>query len=668
MDKKALSAVAMSIRSLSMDAIEKAKSGHPGLPLGCAEFGATLFGEILSHTPEDPSWLNRDRFVLSAGHGSMFLYSLLHLSGYGLSVQDITAFRQLGSKTPGHPEYGWTDGVETTTGPLGQGFANAVGMAIAEKSLAARFNTTEHQVVDHYTYALSGDGCLMEGISYEAAALAGHLKLGKLIVFYDSNRITIEGHTDLAWSEDVQARFIAAGWQVQSIDAYDLDGIMNATNKAKAETGKPSLIIMRSIIGKGSPNKADSHEVHGAPLGPDEIIATRKAIGIPEGQTFYVAPEAYEYFKSRRAVNSARKAEWETRFAAWKKANPAKALEWEQFYKAPGEELAAAMAAGKLQVPAFALGDSVATRVVSGKMINALAAAIPNFMGGSADLSPSNNTEIKGGGSFSADNPLGRIMHFGIREHAMGAISNGIILHGGLRPFCATFLVFADYMRPTIRLAALMKLGVIYVFTHDSIFVGEDGPTHQPIEHLASLRIIPGVQVLRPADAEETIAAWTMAMARGDGPTALLLTRQNLTVFAKPAGWQESLAAEGAYVVSGPSNAQLTLVSGGSELGTAMEAATKVQAAKPGTSIRIVSVLSREKFLSLPQARLDALLGSGLKVVIEAGVRNGWEGIASTRDCLITLDEFGHSGPGKDVADHMGISAGKIAARLQALI
>jgi len=677
MNIESLKAIALSIRSLSMEAIEKAKSGHPGLPLGCAEFGAVLYGNVLSHNPADPAWPNRDRFVLSAGHGSMFLYSLLHLSGYNLPLEELAKFRQLGSKTPGHPEYGWTPGVETTTGPLGQGFANAVGMALSEKMLAARFNTNQHKVINHYTYTLAGDGCMMEGISYEAASFAGHQKLGKLIAFYDSNRITIEGGTDLAFSENVALRFQAMNWQVQTVDAYDFAGIEKAIESAKTVADKPSLIIMTSIIGKGAPGKEGSHEVHGAPLGPETIAAARAALGLPQSGEMYVDPLAAKAMAARKAALAEVHEAWNTTLKAWRKANPELAKLWDQHFLAPGKDIAAALAT--IQAPQYEVGAQVSTRVASGKAINAIAPAMLSFIGGSADLSPSNNTDIKDGGHLLAANPTGRILHFGIREHAMGAITNGIMLHGGFRPFCATFLVFADYMRHTVRLAALMKLPVVYVFTHDSIHVGEDGPTHQPIEHVASLRIIPGMQVLRPGDAEETWEAWKMALAQNDGPTALILTRQNLPVYAKPEGWQQAMATRGAYVVHGPgdvygnvsadsSRPTVSLIATGSEVSLALEVAKALEAENAGIHVRVVSVVSRELLEKADEHASNTLLGSDLRIVMEAGVKTGWEYIASNRDCLITLDEFGHSGTGKDVADHMGLSVPKVLQKVRDII
>ncbi len=646
MDIKGLQAVALSVRTLSMDAVQKANSGHPGLPLGCAELGALLYGEILKHYPKVPGWPNRDRFILSAGHGSMFLYSLLHLSGYDLSLEDIKNFRQLHSRTPGHPEYGHTPGVETTTGPLGQGIANAVGMAIAERMLAARFNTDTHKIIDHYTYALAGDGCMMEGIASEAASLAGHLGLGKLIVFYDSNRISIEGPTDITFTEDVGKRFEAYGWQVLKGDMYDIAAIANIVSQAKAETQKPTLIILKSIIGKGAPNKQGSHEVHGAPLGADEVRAAKRALGVPEDAEFYIHPDAITYFKARATQFEKAYKEWEQLFSEWSKANPALRQEWDR-WMAQTPDLYSS-----LQLPSFKVGDSIATRSASGKCLQAIAKQVPNLVGGSADLAPSNNTALPEFGDFSAANPTGRTLHFGVREHAMGGIANGLRLYGGLRPFCATFLVFSDYMKPAIRLAALMKQPVIYIFTHDSIFVGEDGPTHEPIEQLAALRSIPNLRVYRPGDAEETAWAWKEALHRTDGPTALVLSRQNLEVYPKAdPNWQET-AQRGAYIVKdSPGKPEVIIVATGSEVSLALKAAEQ----SGHSHVRIVSMVCREQFLRQGKEFQQTILPSGARTIVaELGSSLGWEGFVQDRTDLFCLDSFGLSAPGQKVAEALG--------------
>jgi len=541
--KKGIEKAALSIRMLTIDAVQKAKSGHPGLPMGLAELGAMLYGEVLKHNPSNPDWADRDRFVLSAGHGSMLVYSLLHLAGYDLPLEHLKNFRQLHSKCAGHPEHGRVAGIETTTGPLGQGISNAVGMAIAERMLAAKFNTPGHAIVDHYTYVIAGDGCMMEGVSSEACSLAGHLKLGKLIAFYDSNRITIDGSTDLAFTENVKARFEAYGWQTLNADAYDLDTILGHIATAKKTSDKPTLVILKSIIGKGSPNMAGTHKVHGAPLGDEEIKATKKAFGIPEDAMFYVDPDALAYYNGKKDSWKKTNADWDTRFAAWKKANPALAGEWETFMKNDGSDI------DKVTMPEYKLGDKIATRDSNNVILNATAQAIKNLIGGSADLASSNKTNLKGLGDFQAASPAGRNINFGVREHAMGSICNGIALHGGYRPFCATFFVFSDYMRPPVRLAAIMHLPVIYIFTHDSVYVGEDGPTHQPVEHFASLRVIPNLDVWRPGDAEENVEIWKQMYRHTTGPSMIGLTRQGLAVYPKESKtWKKDLE-NGAYLV-----------------------------------------------------------------------------------------------------------------------
>ncbi|GAB1484503.1 transketolase [Treponema sp.] len=643
MNTKALDKVSLSIRTLSMDAIQKANSGHPGLPLGAAELGAMLYGELLRHDPGSPDWADRDRFVLSAGHGSMFLYAALHLSGYGVSLDDIKNFRQIGSACAGHPEYGMAGGIETTTGPLGQGIATSVGMAIAESMLAARFNTASRKIVDHYTYTLVGDGCLQEGVSAEASSLAGHLGLGKLIAFYDSNKITIDGSTDLSFTEDVAKRYEAYGWQVLSGSMYDYAGIAKLVAEAKADTKRPSLIILTSIIGKGAPNKQGTHGVHGAPLGAEEIVAARAAMGV--SGDFYIAPEALEYFAAKRGEWKKTHEAWNAEFAAWAKENPEKKTEWDAFHS--GKTIQGAM-------PSFAIGDKLATRTASNKTLIAIAKANGQLVGGSADLQGPNAVSLPDAGVYSKTDRAGRYIHFGIREFAMAAISNGIQLHGGLRAFCATFMVFVDYLRPALRLSALMNQPVLYVMTHDSIFVGEDGPTHQPIEHLASLRAMPNVRLLRPADAEETVVAWEMAMERTDGPTVLALTRQNLPVFAKAdTDWKETIKT-GAYIAKkAEGKADVTLIATGSEVALALEAAAKVS----GKKIQVVSMLSRELFEAQAEPIRNAIVPVGTRVVVcEAGARQGWERWAKVED-ILSIERFGESGPADKVALHLGLSA-----------
>ncbi|MBN1834862.1 MAG: transketolase [Spirochaetales bacterium] len=651
---------ATAVRLLSMDAVQRANSGHPGLPMGCAELGVLVFGEIMRHYPEDPNWIDRDRFVLSAGHGSMLLYSLLHLSGYELPMSELQSFRQLGSRTPGHPEYGLTAGVETTTGPLGQGISNAVGMAMAERMLAARFNTAQASIIDHHTYVLAGDGDMMEGVSSEACSLAGHLGLGKLIVFYDSNRITIEGSTGLAFTEDVGRRFEAYGWQTLSSDAYDLESILKLVEQAKGESTRPSLILLRSVIGKGAPNLAGSHETHGAPLGEEEIRAAKRAMGISEDSQFHIPAAAGEYFAGRRASWEQGYQEWQKGFAAWSAANPELRKEWDRFFGTLDPD--------SLPMPEFQQGDKMATRKASGTVLAAISPAVPNLVGGSADLAPSNNTYVKGLGDFQADSPAGRNLHFGVREHGMGAICNGLALHGGLRAYCGTFLVFSDYMRPSVRLAALMGLPVVYVYTHDSVFVGEDGPTHQPVEHLAALRVIPNLVVLRPGDAQETAEAWRIALGRSDGPTALALTRQNLEVYAKDdPRWQQNLR-HGAYVVSDSQGSpSLVAVATGSEVNLALEA--KKALGPTGAGMRVVSMMSRELFLQAPEEYQSRLLPAGsARAVLEAGVSYGWGDVVGPGATLVCVDRFGESAPAGKIAEHLGLTAPAVAARLKPLL
>ena len=645
MDNKAIEAAALTIRALSMDGIQKANSGHPGLPMGCAELGALLYGEIMKHHPAEPDWIDRDRFILSAGHGSMLLYSLLHLCGYGLTLDDIKNFRQLGSPAAGHPEYGMASGIETTTGPLGAGFSNAVGFAIAEQMLGAKFNTADHTIIDHYTYVLSGDGCMMEGVASEAASLAGHLGLGKLIVFYDSNSITIDGSTEITFTEDVLARYEAYGWQALSGSAYDLDGIMGLVSQAKSEKEKPTLILLESIIGKGSPNLAGTSSVHGAALGADEVAATKKSLGIPEDVDFFVSPDATKYFDGKRDGWREGYTDWKERFASWAASNPVLKAAWDTYFSSPDT--------GSAQMPDYSTGDSVATRSAAATAQNALAKTVPNLVGGSADLAGSNKTSMPDYGVFCKTDRTGRTINFGVREHAMGGVVNGISLHGGLTTFCATFLVFADYMRPAIRLAALMKLPVVYVFTHDSIFVGEDGPTHQPIEHLESLRIIPNVRVLRPGDAEETNTAWKMALERRDGPTVLALTRQNLSVFEKSnAEWQKS-CRKGAYTaVDCEGTPDVVVVATGSEVEMAIEAA-----GQSGQKVRVVSMICRELFEAQDSSFKESLIPAGVRVITaEAGIGAGWYGIASSPDDILSIDRFGESGPAAAVADALGMN------------
>lgn len=651
MNLNGIDAVAKSVRSLSIDAIQKANSGHPGLPLGCAELAAVLYGEILKHNPADSKWADRDRFVLSAGHGSMFLYSILHLSGYKVSLDDIKNFRQVGSKCPGHPEFGWTDGVENTSGPLGQGIAIGVGMAMAESILAGKYNTKNHKIVDHYTYVLTGEGCLEEGVSSEASSFAGHNKLGKLIVFYDQNKISIDGSTDITFTEDIGKRYEAYGWQVLKGDMYDVEGIAKLVEQAKAETEKPTLIMLKSVIGKFAP-KQGTPSVHGEPLGVDDVAATKKNLGLNPDEFFQVDPEAYKYFEGKKADFAKKEEDWKKEFDAWAKENPELAIQWKASFEGCED--------GTAEDPKYEVGKSVATRTASGDMINAMGLRYSYLVGGSADLKGSNKSGMKcDGGTYTPENRAGRSIEYGIREFGMASEALGMAAHGGIRPFVATYLVFSDYMRPSIRVASLMKMPVIYDLTHDSIYVGEDGPTHQPIEHLASLRAIPGLQVLRPGDAEETVAAWHMAMQSKDHPVLFALTRQNVPVYEKEdKNWRETIQ-KGAYVVkTGAENPDVTLVATGSEVSMALEAASKVS----GKSVRVVSVLDKNLFESQSEDFQKSILGEkSRKIVVEAGVRNGWEFYVSSKKDLFTLDHFGESGPAKKVAEHFGFTSDKLA-------
>ena len=655
MNEKAIKAVAASVRSLSMDAIQKANSGHPGIPLGAAELAAVLYGDILKHNPADSKWADRDRFLISAGHGSMWLYAILHLAGYKVTLDDIKSFRQVGSKCPGHPEYGATDGVENTSGPLGQGMAMAVGSAIAETMLAARFNTASRKIVDHYTYSLVGEGCLQEGVASEASSLAGHLKLGKLIVFYDENKISIDGSTDIAFTDDIEKRYEAYGWQVLKGSMYEPENIIKLTEKAKQCTDKPTLIMLTSVIGKYAP-KQGTPDVHGAPLGADGVKAAKEAIGLPSDKDFYVLPEAYDYFAAKKAVYAEREAEWKKEFEAWSEENPELRKEWDAFHTdSPTDD-----------VPdvSFKVGDSLATRDASGKEIVMIAKRYGNFVGGSADLTGPNKTKIDDlDGVYSSENRKGRMIEFGIREFAMSAISAGISLHGGLRPFCATFLVFSDYLRPSLRVVSLMKQPVIYVFTHDSIYVGEDGPTHQPVETLASLRAIPGVQVLRPGDAEETVEAWKTAYESKDHPVCLALTRQKLTVYEKAdKDWKKTIRT-GAYVVQeGNAAPDITVLASGSEVNTALEAAKLV----PEKKIRIVSVIDLKRFSEADDAVRNKIIGSAKRVVAaEAGIGTEWFRFVKDRSDIFCIERFGESGPAEKVAEHLHFTASDLAKLLK---
>jgi len=652
------------IRTLAMDAVQAANSGHPGAPMGLAAAAYVLWTRVLKHNPKNPAWVDRDRFVLSAGHASMLLYSMLHLSGYKLSLKEIKNFRQWGSQTPGHPEYGHTPGVETTTGPLGQGFSNAVGMAMAERHLAAIFNRGSQKIVDHHTYVMCGDGDLMEGIASEAASLAGHLGLGKLVCIYDDNKISIEGSTGLAFTENVAARFRAYHWQVLEVkDGNDLAAIEKALKEARAETAKPTLIALRTHIAYGSPNKQDTHGAHGAPLGVDEVSLTKENLGWPKNRKFYVPENVRKEFG--KCLDNGRKAEtvWNKKFKAYAKKYPELAQNWQT---AIAGTLPRRWDAG---IPTFRDGKAIATRAASGQVLNALAENLPTLMGGSADLAPSNNTIIKSSFDFQKNSYAGRNIRFGVREHAMGAILSGLALHKGVRPYGGTFLVFADYCRPAIRLAALMKLPVTYVFTHDSVAVGEDGPTHQPVEHLAVLRAIPGLTVIRPADATETAAAWRVAVKSTDGPVALILSRQNLPVLDRNNYPSATALAKGAYILAdSKGRPDAILIGSGSEVSICLEAQRAL--AGQGVAVRVVSMPSWELFERTSQSYKDAVLPPKVtaRVAVEAGISMGWERYVGSRGAVVGIDRFGASAPGETVMDKYGMKAATIVSKTKELL
>jgi len=621
------------IKVLSAEAVQEANSGHPGLPLGAATMAFTLWDRVMNHNPEDPDWINRDRFILSAGHGSALIYSLLHLYGYGLSLDDLKNFRQFDSKTPGHPEYGHTIGVETTTGPLGQGFANGVGMAMAEKHLASIFNEAGSPIIDHYTYVIVGDGCLMEGVAYESASLAGDLGLGKLIVLYDSNSITIEGSTDIAFNEDVKKRFEAMNWHVTSVkDGNDIPAIESALKAAKKED-RPSLIVVTTVIGDGAPGKEGTHGVHGSPLGEEVLSEMKKNMGWPE-EKFTLPQEVVEYYETSRNRLIENSMKWRNIWEDYEETYPEKATMLENFMDGDVNILDLENLKEN--------NKTTATRSASGEAINTIAALNKNFVGGSADLAPSNKTYMKDLGDFFKDSPQGRNLHFGVREHAMGAILNGMALHGGLEVFGSTFMVFSDYMKPTIRLAALMNVNVTYVFTHDSIGVGEDGPTHQPIEHLWMLRSIPGLTVYRPADYYETMVAWQSALTH-QGPYAIVLTRQNLPALEG----SSSEALKGGYVIHDVENPKGIIIATGSEVSLAIEAAKEMG------NIRVVSMPSLERFNKQEDAYKNDVLLDLPTLAIEAGSTLGWYKYA---DKVIGIDTFGASAPADELFKAFGFT------------
>ncbi|MDX2014998.1 MAG: transketolase [Myxococcaceae bacterium] len=654
------------LRTLAIDVVQKADSGHPGLPLGAAPMAWVLWNRHLKHAPADPSWADRDRFVLSAGHGSMLLYGLLHLHGYPLSWDEVLNFRQWGSKTPGHPEYGLTPGVEATTGPLGQGHANAVGMAMAERALAARFNKPGHAIVDHFTYCLVGDGDVMEGVAMEAASLAGHLKLGKLICLYDSNDVTLDGPAKLSFTEDVGKRYESWGWQVLHVadGNGDLDAIDSAIRAAKAETGKPTLIVVKTTIGFGSPNKAGKSSSHGSPLGKDEIALTKKALGWDPEKSLWVPDAARAKFLEAVEAGKKAQATWKASFDAYAKAFPELAREFERVMKG---ELPQGFRDG---LPTFAAGTGVETRTAAGQALNALALKVPELLGGDADLGGSTKTVLKDGGSFDGQTGAGRNIHFGVREHAMAAIANGLAYHGGVRPFTATFFCFSDYMRPSVRLAAMNHLPVVHVWTHDSIGLGEDGPTHQPVEHLAALRAMPNLHVVRPGDAAEAAEAWVYALERKEGPTGLVLTRQKIPVFDRSTFAPASGLHRGGYVLVEASGGtpKVLLLGTGSELQLCVKAREELE--KAGLPTRVVSMPCLERFRAQPKDYQAQVLPKDVtaRVSVEAGVTLGWERYVGDRGVTIGVDGYGASAPDKVLFEQYGLTVAKVVAAAKSLV
>jgi transketolase len=660
------------IRFLAVDAVEKAKSGHPGTPMGMADMAFVLWTEFLRHDPLEPKWNNRDRFVLSAGHASMLIYSLLHLTGYpDMTLDELKQFRQWGSRTAGHPEYGHASGIEVTTGPLGQGFAHGVGMGLAAKMLAARFNNADpFQPVDHYIYAICSDGDLMEGLSAEAASIAGHLGLGNLIYFYDDNNISIEGETRLAYSDDVKKRFEAVGWQVQTIDGHDRSAIRKAIKRAQREVARPSMIIARTVIGWGSPKFHGTARAHGEPLGADEVKATKEALGWPQEPTFLVPDEVREEFARKTKKLARERKKWDKEMTAWRVRQPQLAEEWDRYWShwLPDGFETVLLEGAKTDKP-------VATRALSGQVIQKMAAIAPFVVGGSADLAPSTNTLIKDAGSVerakghekqlpALDIFAGRNLHFGIREHTMGAIVNGMTLYGAWRCYGATFLIFSDYMRPSVRLAALMKIPSIFVYTHDSVFLGEDGPTHQPVEHLFALRLIPNMTLFRPADGPEVAMAWAHAMQSKDGPTVIVLTRQKLDVIPHPLEFDPNRILRGAYVLDGFEAGDVTIIATGSEVPLAVKTAELLRG--EGTNVRVVSAPSLDLFDHQPvDYQNEVLPDRGRVVCIEAGRSDGWYKYVNHDALIVGIDRFGASSPYERIAEELGFTAEKVAARIR---
>jgi transketolase len=653
------------IRVLSMDAVQKADSGHPGTPMALAPLAYVLWSRHLRYNPADPNWLDRDRFVLSAGHASMLLYSVLYLTGYDLTLDDIKQFRQWESKTPGHPEYHYTPGVETTTGPLGQGFGNSVGMAVSEALLGSLFNREGHEIINHHTWFIASDGDMMEGVSHESASFAGHAQLGKIIGFYDDNHITIEGNTSLTFSDDTCKRFESYHWHIQRVDdANDLEALDAAIVAAKAEGRRPSLIVVRSHIGYGSPHKHDTAEAHGSPLGEEEVKLTKQALGYPSLEPFYVAPEALNHWRDLGARGIAVQAEWQQRYDTYKAAHPDAAAELERRLRGDlldsWEEL----------IPTFTSENgNIASRAASGIVINAIAPRVPELVGGSADLASSTNTIVKDAPSFGPDDHSGRNFHFGIREHGMGSIMNGMFLHGGVIPYGATFLIFSDYMRPPIRLAAIMKLHVVYVYTHDSIGLGEDGPTHQPIEQLSALRAIPTMTVIRPADASETAEAWRVTLKHKTGPVALVLTRQKLGFIDRTRYAPAGGLAHGAYILADSPGGmpQIVLMSSGSEVALILEAQQRLQ--KEGIRARTVSMPSHELFERETTEYRESVLPPGVKrIAIEAAHPMSWYRWVGSDGVILGLERFGASAPYKEIYEHLGLTVDKLVDTAKQLV
>ena len=653
------------IRGLAMDAVQKANSGHPGMPMGAASMAYVLWTRHLRYDPLKPRWPNRDRFILSAGHGCMLLYSLLHLTGYDMPLDELKQFRQWGSKTPGHPEYRPVEGIETTTGPLGQGFGNGVGMAIAERFLAAHFNRPGHELVNYKIYAIVSDGDLMEGVGSEAASLAGHLGLSNLVYLYDDNHISIEGDTALAFTESRAKRFEAYGWFVQQVeDGNDLEAIGKALKAAEAETERPSIIMVRTHIADGSPNKHDTAGAHGSPLGEEEVKLSKENLGIPLEPKFYIPDEALAHFRKAIERGEQAEAEWQERLNSYRQAFPDLAAEWDRYVRGDLPE------GWTSKLPTFKPSDGpMATRQASGAVLNAISPSLPTLLGGSADLAPSTNTMVKSETAFEKGNYGGRNFHFGVREHAMGSALNGMAA-SGLIPYGATFMIFSDYMRPTIRLAAMMELRTIYVFTHDSIFLGEDGPTHQPIEQLASLRTIPNLSVIRPADANETAVAWRVAIERKDGPVALALTRQKLAVIDREKYASAEGLAKGAYILAGSNDQRpdVVLIASGSEVSVALDAYEKLAA--EGVAARVVSMPSWDLFEKQSQSYKDEVLPpqTTARLAIEAAYPFGWERYIGSKGAVIGMERFGASAPYKVLAEKFGFTADNILRRAHELL